>query len=50
MDISKYNLMVPPFEFVPFEKKNKQTSHRGTVKSYAQNRFADSGCNEVSQQ
>ena len=24
MDINKYNLMVPPFEFVPFEKKNKK--------------------------
>ena len=24
MDINKYNLMVPPFEFVPFEKMNKK--------------------------
>lgn len=22
MDINKYNLMIPPFEFVPFEKMN----------------------------
>lgn len=24
MDINKYNLMIPPFEFVPFEKMNKK--------------------------
>ena len=24
MDINKYNLMVPPVEFVPFEKMNKK--------------------------